>query len=180
MEISHVPLEISGEHTLPTVEVRFHLAAANPHADVLDEGCPTVAIIRGPDAYVSPRWYDYEGVPTWDYAFVHVSGIPVRLTDDDVVVHLRHLVQHAEPGIPVGEELIRRLLPGVRAFRLADPVVEPVFKLSQDKSEANMVNVIAHLRESGGPGAATAVLIEALLKSDGSDRSTVPKPLPTG
>jgi transcriptional regulator len=50
--------------------VGAHLAKANPHWRKIDDGCPALLIVTGPDAYVSPTWYPAKAehgkvVPTW-------------------------------------------------------------------------------------------------------------------
>jgi transcriptional regulator len=69
----------------------------------------SLAIIRGPDAYVSPSWYAAKAehgrvVPTWNYLTVHVYG---------------QLVVHDDPGWV--EEVVRRLTAKHEAARLASP-----------------------------------------------------------
>ena len=69
----------------------------------------SLAIIRGPDAYVSPSWYAAKAehgrvVPTWNYLTAHVYG---------------QLVVHDDPGWV--EDLVRRLTAKHEAARLASP-----------------------------------------------------------
>src|SRR5580692_8628997 len=69
----------------------------------------SLAIIRGPDAYVSPSWYAAKSehgrvVPTWNYVTAHVYGT---------------LVVHDDPAWV--EDLVRRLTAKHEAARLASP-----------------------------------------------------------
>jgi len=69
----------------------------------------SLAIVRGPDSYVSPSWYaaKAEGgrvVPTWNYLTAHVYG---------------RLVVHDDPGWV--EDVVRRLTAKHEAARLASP-----------------------------------------------------------
>ena len=58
-----------------------HVARANPHWRDLD-GQNVLAVFSGPHAYVSPSWYESDGVvPTWNYVAVHAYGV-CRLVDD--------------------------------------------------------------------------------------------------
>ena len=61
--VAHVPLVSDGNGT-----VQFHLARGNALARHLD-GMVALAVVNGPDAYVSPRWYGHDPnqVPTWNY-----------------------------------------------------------------------------------------------------------------
>src|SRR5262245_2604478 len=56
--------------------LRAHVAAANPLAELVATGAPATVIFHGPDAYVSPTWYEHptEQVPTWNYAVIHAHG----------------------------------------------------------------------------------------------------------
>ena len=67
----------------------------------------SLAIVRGPDAYVSPSWYAAKAehgrvVPTWNYVTAHVYG---------------RLVVHDDPAWV--EDVVRRLTAKHEAARLA-------------------------------------------------------------
>ena len=69
----------------------------------------SLAIVRGPDAYVSPSWYAAKAehgrvVPTWNYLTAHVYG---------------QLLVHDDPGWV--EDIVRRLTAKHEAARLAAP-----------------------------------------------------------
>jgi len=73
----------------------------------------SLAIVRGPDAYVSPSWYAAKAehgrvVPTWNYVTAHVYG---------------RLVVHDEPAWV--EDIVRRLTAKHEAARLASPGQAP-------------------------------------------------------
>jgi transcriptional regulator len=68
----------------------------------------SLAIVRGPDAYVSPSWYESKRehgrvVPTWNYVTAHVYG---------------RLVVHDDPAWV--ENVVRRLTAKHEAARLVD------------------------------------------------------------
>jgi len=73
----------------------------------------SLAIVRGPDAYVSPSWYAAKAehgrvVPTWNYVTAHVYG---------------RLVVHDDPAWV--EDVVRRLTAKHEAARLAAPGQAP-------------------------------------------------------
>jgi len=73
----------------------------------------SLAIVRGPDAYVSPSWYAAKAehgrvVPTWNYVTAHVYG---------------RLVVHDDPGWV--ENVVRRLTAKHEAARMASPGQAP-------------------------------------------------------
>src|SRR5579875_1758885 len=56
-----------------------HLALANPQWQTVQPGSQALAIVHGPQAYISPSWYQSKArhgrvVPTWNYATVHFTG----------------------------------------------------------------------------------------------------------
>jgi transcriptional regulator len=69
----------------------------------------SLAIVRGPDAYVSPSWYAAKAehgrvVPTWNYLTAHIYGM---------------LIVHDDPGWVEG--VVRQLTAKHEAARLASP-----------------------------------------------------------
>ena len=73
----------------------------------------SLAIVRGPDAYVSPSWYAAKAehgrvVPTWNYVTAHVYG---------------RLVVHDDPAWV--EDVVRRLTAKHEAARVAVPGQAP-------------------------------------------------------
>jgi len=63
--------------------LRFHLSRGNALAASLQDGDTVLAVVTGPEAYISPDWYGLEDqVPTWNYQSVEMAG-PVRRLDAD-------------------------------------------------------------------------------------------------
>ena len=55
--------------------VTFHVARANPLAQVAEKRGTWMLAVSGADAYVSAGWYvSPDQVPTWLYETVHLSG----------------------------------------------------------------------------------------------------------
>jgi transcriptional regulator len=152
-----------------------HLALANPQWNTTRPDVPGLAIVHGPQAYVSPSWYQStkqhgRTVPTWNYIAVHFTG-PVTFHRDarwlrDIVTRLtdRHedgrerpwQVQDAPPAYV--EEQLR----GIVGFEMTVTQVEAKEKLSQNRSLQDRAGVVDGLREIADPGAqAIADLMEA-------------------
>lgn len=60
-------------------EIKGHLMKSNPLVQKLcskqGEAVNCTVVISGPDAYVSPDWYEMKDqVPTWNYVTVHLKG----------------------------------------------------------------------------------------------------------
>ena len=131
-------------------ELWGHLARANPQAQGLDDGREALVVFRGPDAYISPRWYvDAPNVPTWNFVVVHVRGVPQVLDDDGARSVLERTVEHFDDEWRLEQnEYVDSLVPQVVAFRLDVTSIEGQFKLSQNHPLANRLSVIEQLGDS--------------------------------
>ncbi|HEY1614664.1 MAG TPA: FMN-binding negative transcriptional regulator [Rhizomicrobium sp.] len=137
--------------------LRFHLARANPMAAT--HGRPMRLTFLGPDAYISPDWYETEGlVPTWNYIAVEVAGRARLLGDGELRSLLVDLSAGAEdklqPKTPwkldkIPEQRIAGLMKAIRGFEVQIETIAGKAKLSQDKSPADHASVIAALEARG-------------------------------
>src|SRR3546814_10795276 len=81
------PLPILVDRDGEVVTLRGHVARANPMARLIADSTPqaplhATAVFAGPQAYVSPDWYETENqVPTWNYLAVHASGALEHVAD---------------------------------------------------------------------------------------------------
>jgi transcriptional regulator len=156
--VAHVPLVSTGEGA-----VHFHLARGNALTRHI-AGTSALAVINGPDAYVSPRWYSDRGqVPTWNYVALELEG-PVRQMDYDglhgllVAIGERHEAR-IEAGTPwrpeeVPQELWDKLAKGIVGFELEVRAWRPTFKLSQNKPVEERLRVADALEAQGSPALA--------------------------
>ncbi|KAA1400100.1 FMN-binding negative transcriptional regulator [Aeromicrobium ginsengisoli] len=148
-----------------------HMARANGHWRQITEGSRCLAIIAGPQAYISPSWYAAKAehgrvVPTWNYSAVHLTGT-VRVHDDpewvrDAVTRLtdRHEQRRAQPWAVTDapEPYVDKNLKAIVGLELAVERVEAKAKLSQNRSDADRAGVVAGLRAEGGdPAVADAM-----------------------
>ncbi|GAA5151833.1 FMN-binding negative transcriptional regulator [Microbacterium pseudoresistens] len=118
-----------------------------------------LVIFQGPHGYISPGWYgDVAAVPTWNYVAVHLSGTPEILDTEENLRVLDDLVAHFESvrddprGMwtpPNDEAFVRRLEAGTVGFRLTPTRIVAKRKLSQNKPDDVIENVIAELRGDG-------------------------------
>ncbi|MGI9009390.1 MAG: FMN-binding negative transcriptional regulator [Streptosporangiaceae bacterium] len=143
-----------------------HLARANPQWRAAATGVPALAIVRGPQAYVSPSWYASTAehgrtVPTWNYTTVHLSG-PVRFHRDvdwlrDIVTRLTERYEAGREGrwwvTDAPEKFIAGQLRAIVGFEMTVQRVEAKDKLSQNRTPQDRANVIAALRAEPGPQA---------------------------
>jgi transcriptional regulator len=138
--------------------LHFHLAVSNRFAELADNALLSVSFM-GPDAYVSPDWYETDGrAPTWNYIAVEGTGTARRLSPADTLTLLNELsAQEEEKLLPkapwtldkMQRELVGSLLNGIAGFSLPLNTLEGKFKLSQDKSPGDIARVIAALETRG-------------------------------
>lgn len=127
-------------------------------------GRRVLAIVHGPQAYVSPSWYAAKAehgrvVPTWNYSAVHLAGTVELLEDSGWLRALvGRLTDGHEAGRPdpwsVGDapaEYVAGQLRAIVGVVVHLDSVEAKAKLSQNRSEADRDGVVAGLRAEGGP-----------------------------
>lgn len=166
LHITHAPLLLERARG-PRGTLVGHIARANPHAEVLCDGATATALFHGPHGYVSPTWYDSPGVPTWNYAAVHVHGTVRRIDDADAkwrIVTALSSQYEAGSGAPWNPEQRKenwwKLLHAIVGFEIAITHIEAKFKLSQNRSAKDQENVIARFEADPQPdGRAMAALM---------------------
>ena len=136
----------------------------------------SLAIVRGPDAYVSPSWYAAKAehgrvVPTWNYLTAHVYGRLVVHDDpawvEDVVRRLtaKHEAArlHSPDQAPEWsvDDAPRRFIEGqlraIVGLELQITRIEAKAKLSQNRPAADIPGVVAGLAARGDERSAAAV-----------------------
>jgi len=144
-----------------------HLALANPQWESVTAGTTALAIVHGPQAYVSPNWYPSKArhgrvVPTWNYVTVHFTG-PLTVHHDpewirDVVTRLTRRHETGRPApwavTDAPPDYINGQLRGIVGVELTIATVEAKHKLSQNRSAGDQASVAAALRDEPRPGAA--------------------------
>jgi transcriptional regulator len=156
--VAHVPLVSSGDG-----RIEFHLARGNALTRYIAES-DALAVVNGPDAYVSPRWYADRGqVPTWNYVALELEG-PVRRMDDDGLHRLLEAIgarQEAriEAGVQwrpeeVPQDLWNKLAKGIVGFEMEVRAWRPTFKLSQNKPPDERARIADALEANGSPALA--------------------------
>jgi transcriptional regulator len=158
-----------------------HIAIANDQWQTAAPGAEGLAIVTGPEAYVSPSWYESKirhgrVVPTWNYEAVHLTGPVVFRQDPEwlrgVVTRLtrRHEGGREHPWAvsDAPPEYVSGQLRAIVGVELTVRSVEAKRKLSQNRSEQDRAGVVAGLEgESGAGPAAIAGLMAAELGGDG-------------
>ena len=146
-----------------------HLARNNDQWK-LDSVGEALAIVRGPDAYISPGWYASKAehgrvVPTWNYVTAHVYGRFVVHDDpawtEDLVRRLttKHEARRDHPWSvdDAPRPFVEGQLRAIVGVELQITRIEAKAKLSQNRPPADVEGVIAGLRERGDKEMADAV-----------------------
>jgi len=161
MRASHVPMLYEPPERGPgNGSLHFHLARANAQWRDLADGAAAMAIFLGPDAYVSPTFYEgHEGgavVPTWDYIAVHAHGV-ARVIEDPS--ELRALVSRLTDAFEADradawsvddapQAYMEKQLRGIVGVEIAVERFDAKWKMSQNRSAGDRQGIVAGLRES--------------------------------
>ena len=155
--ITHLPLMLDRQRGQNGTLIG-HLAGANPHSETLVDGAAVTALFHGPHGYVSPTWYDAPGVPTWNYAVVHVHGTVRRIDDANgkwsiiTALSAQYETGSANPWNPeLKKDQWWKLLDAIVGFEIAITAIEAKFKLSQNRIPKDQANVIARFDADGHP-----------------------------
>jgi transcriptional regulator len=144
-----------------------HIAIANEQWQTAQRGAQALAIVRGPQAYISPSWYESKSrhgrvVPTWNYEAVHLTGtIEFRQDTEWLRSFVTRLTQlhetkreHPWAVSDAPPEYIDGQLRAIVGVELTITAIEAKQKLSQNRSDLDREGVVEGLRGVPGPGPA--------------------------
>ena len=152
LHASHLPVQV--REAGDKIVLDMHMAKNNPQwQEFFDD--EVMVVFSGPHAYVSPRWYEeQERVPTWNYAAVHVYGIPKVIADKKLKhENQRRLVQVLDPKwLPkfdaLSPEYVSKMLDGIVNFEIEVTRIDTRWKLSQNRSRREQELIAAALEKS--------------------------------
>lgn len=152
--VAHAPVLLDDDDET----LQFHLARGNGLTRHLD-GASALAVVQGPDAYVSAGWYTAaDQVPTWNYVAVEMEGMVRRLDDAELVAQLDALSAFHEARIgadppwtrdKMNPALFGRMTGGIVGFAMRITAWRPTVKLSQNKPADERAQVAAKLDAAG-------------------------------
>jgi transcriptional regulator len=165
---THLPMLWDPEPA-PFGTLTGHVARPNPYGRVMPSHVDSLAIFTGPHAYISPSWYPSKRehgkvVPTWNYIVVHAYG-PLRTIDDAAWVRalVTRLTEIQERDMPdpwriadAPESFIERMVAGIVGVEMPIRRFEGKWKLSQNRTDADVASTIEGLDARADPDA-TAV-----------------------
>lgn len=150
-----------------------HMARANHQWREIADGDHALLIVPGPEAYVSPSWYQSKRehgrvVPTWNYTEVHLTGPatvheePEWLREAVTELTLLHEGPRPEPWHveDAPEGYVDGLLRAIVGIEFRVDKVEAKAKLSQNRDQADRLGVIEGLageQRLGAPIVAAAM-----------------------
>lgn len=137
-----------------------HVAKGNPQWKEPPLG-EALAIFMGPDAYVTPSWYESKSrdgkvVPTWNYLAIHSYG-PLEFFEDanrllEVVTRLTDVHEGRRPRpwavTDAPPDFIHVQLRGIVGVRLPITRIEAKPKMSQNRTAQDRANVRKGLSQS--------------------------------
>ena len=144
-----------GEHGI----LRGHVARGNPHwREIADDGTTAIAIFNGPDAYISPAWYEEKRltgkvVPTWNYTTVVAHGrLTLHHEPDWLLPHVRRLVERHEAARDepwsvddAPADFVALQAKAIVGLDLRIERIDAKRKLTQNRSEADFDGVVEAL-----------------------------------
>jgi transcriptional regulator len=159
-----------------------HVARANPQWRSFDGDRQCLVMFDGPHAYVSPSWYATSpAVPTWNYATVHVYGIPRAIHDAAQLSALvDRLVGIYEAGMAkpwpanLPADFKASMLKAIVGFAIEIDRIEGKFKMGQNRPVEDRIGTVARLESSSDPAA--RALAELTRRHLGLDAVTAPPP----
>jgi len=159
--------DTEGEHGV----LYGHVAKANPQWRLEPIG-PALALFPGPDAYVTPSWYETKRetgkvVPTWNYAIVQVRGM-VRVIDDAqwIAQQISDLTLSQEGAreapwavTDAPPNFIQSQIKGIIGLEIEIAEISGKWKVSQNRPVADRVGVAEGLEKeaAGAPDMARLV-----------------------
>jgi transcriptional regulator len=143
--VAQAPIVVREMHDELVID--FHLSRGNILAPHLVQSFRAVMLATGPDAYVSPDWYESaDQVPTWNYLSVEAEGSVAVLNEAELIAQLDSLSEQEEARLlpkplwtrhKMAPGKFEAMLRGIIGGRLFVDRLEGTFKLSQNKGAAD-------------------------------------------
>lgn len=170
----HVPF-LTYENADGSLRIELHVARANPIHSLVGEGCPALLMCTGPDAYISPDWYDAPNeVTTWTYTAAHLTGTARLMPQSENHAHVDRMVAFFEAQMPgkspwttarVEPHRVAAMMQAIVGIELHVDNLEAQLKLIQHKDAHRHRGAIAGLRAQPDANShAIAELMEETLR----------------
>lgn len=144
---SHIPFFFGNDNQ----SLICHLAKNNPQWESI-ENQEVLITFQGPHDYVSPSWYNSPGVPTWNYQSVHIYGKPQLINDAEQlsnIVNELTAIHESNFEKPWKPEYKQTMLSAIMGIDIKITDIQCKYKLSQNRTEEDRLNVIENHERSG-------------------------------
>lgn len=142
-------------------KLRGHIMRHTDHHRAFEKNNAVLLLFTGANCYVSASWYKERGIgSTWNYMTVHVKG-KIHLLDEagtlQIIKDLTHLHEDKQTrpelveGMP--EQYVSGMVKGIAGFEIEIESIEPIFKLSQNRSDESYTSIVSHLDAQNDSGA---------------------------
>jgi transcriptional regulator len=153
---THLPLELNKKGD--DYYITGHMAYGNPQWRTLATCGDVLVMYQGPNAYISSSWYSLENVPTWNYQAVHIYGKASILEREELkqelMIMLEKYEEHRENPVlwdNLSPQLLESQQNGIVGFKIKVEEIQGAYKLSQNRNEADYLNIIDKLHKEGNP-----------------------------
>lgn len=152
---SHIPLEVIVEADGKIV-LNGHLMKNSDHHKAFVKNSNVLVIFNGPHCYVSASWYNNpQSASTWNYMTVHAKG-NITFTDDEGTYTAIKAITNKYEGTATAaafntmpKEYVDQMLKAIIGFTIEVETFDNVFKLSQNKTNSEQLNIIGRLKKNG-------------------------------
>ena len=151
--VAHIPFVFLDED-----RIGFHVARGNGISRGL-EGTEALFVVNGPDAYISPDWYELpDQVPTWNYLTLEMQGTITKMDRETLIAQADALsLQHETRLAPkpvwtrekMADGLFEKMLGGIFGFEMRVTAMRGTAKLGQNKTPEARANVADALDTRG-------------------------------
>ena len=135
--VAHIPFVFLDED-----RIGFHVARGNGISRGL-EGTEALFVVNGPDAYISPDWYELsDQVPTWNYLTLEMQGTVTKMDRETLIAQADALsLQHETRLAPkpvwtrekMADGLFEKMLGAITGFEMRVTAMRGTAKLGQNK-----------------------------------------------
>lgn len=154
-EATHIPLEVVVEEDGKII-LSGHLMKNTDHHKAFVKNNQVLVLFNGPHCYVSASWYNNpQSASTWNYMTVHAKGT-ITFTDDKGTYEAIKAVTNKYEGTETAaafnampEAYVNQMLKAIVGFTIEVKTIDNVFKLSQNKSSNEQLNIIEQLKKGG-------------------------------
>lgn len=152
---SHIPLEVVVKGDGKIV-LSGHLMKNSDHHKAFVKNSNVLVIFNGPHCYVSASWYNNpQSASTWNYMTVHAKG-NITFTDDEGTYTAIKAITDKYEGTATAaafnampKEYVDQMLKAIIGFTIEVKTFDNVFKLSQNKTNTEQLNIIGQLKKNG-------------------------------